>query len=962
MAETGHAPSIYEEAGCEVDLGRRELRTNGVANPIGGRAFEIIEALVRSAGQLVTKEELMDRVWPGAVVGDNTLQVHISALRKALGAQRGMLRTESGRGYRLVGTWTPRLTDAVNLPAPVALERLAAQPPTQPPMQPPTGNLPPAMGGLYGRAESLERLRDLLSAYRVVTLTGPGGIGKTALGLEVAGEVAAGFDDGAWLVELASLADPALVPSSVAAALGLRFSGEAISVEAVARGIGGKNLLLLLDNCEHVVDAAAELSEAIVRLCPHTTLLATSREVLSIDGEHVYRVPPLDVPDPGENAPDHLLGHSAVELFLARMRALDLALPSDRETLALAAAICRHLDGIPLAIEFAAARAATLGLAQVAAGLEDRFGLLTSGRRTALPRHRTLRAVLDWSYDLLPEGERLTLRCLSIFSAGFGLEAAVAVIGDLPASRVVDAVTNLVAKSLVMAETGGLRARYRLLETTRVYAREKLVQAGEFDATAHRHAEYYRDLFERAEAASEKRPAAEWLAEYGREIDNLRAALDWAFSPGGETAIGVALTVASGLLWTRLSLVDECRRLAERALSALASGSDLAARHQIQLLALLGWSLQQTSGATSETRAAFSKILELSERMHDIKFKSLAMWGLWIYHFNNGEFANALDLAQKSIAEEGVDIIHSLAGERIIGLSLHYLGEQSSSRRQIESVLRRPVDPLHQPQDLSFAIDHRVTLRAFLARILWLQGFPDQAMRTAKENVEEALALNHALSLANALVQAACPVAFFTGDLVAAEHFVRMLLDHSTKHALGPWQAWGHCFEAMLLIKRGDTVTGLQGLSTAVRGLRDIGYAVYYVAFTGELAEALGRAGQAADGLATIDEALARSEHSEERWCIAELLRIKGELIVLQGASGATRAAEEHFRRSLNWSRQQEVLSWELRTTTSLARLLRDQCRMEEARTLLGSVYNRFSEGFATADLRTAKQLLDQLA
>jgi len=337
------------------------------------------------------------------------------------------------------------------------------------------------------------------------------------------------------------------------------------------------------------------------------------------------------------------------------------------------------------------------------------------------------------------------------------------------------------------------------------------------------------------------------------------------------------------------------------------------------------------------------------------------MWGLWIYHSNNGEFATALDLAQKSIAEEGVDTIHSLAGERIIGLSLHYLGEQSSSRRQIESVLRRPVDPLHQPHDLSFAIDHRITLRAFLARILWLQGFPDQAMRMAKENVEEALALNHALSLANALVQAACPIAFFTGDLVAAEHFVCMLLGHSTKHALGPWHAWGRCFEARLLIKRGDIGTGLQRLSTAVSGLRDIGHAVYYVAFMGELAEALGWAGQTARGLVTIDEALARSERSKERWCVAELLRIKAELLVLQGASGAERAAEEHFRQSLDWARRQGALSWEFRSATSLARLLRDQGRSADALALLQPVYDRFTEGFATADWQQAKRLLEQL-
>ena len=259
------------------------------------------------------------------------------------------------------------------------------------------------------------------------------------------------------------------------------------------------------------------------------------------------------------------------------------------------------------------------------------------------------------------------------------------------------------------------------------------------------------------------------------------------------------------------------------------------------------------------------------------------MWGLWVWHFNNGEFATALDLAQKASPRRVWT--RSSCSPEIASLVWRFIILANSPARDGKSsVLRRPADPLHQPHDVRSAFDHRVTSRSFLARILWLQGFPDQAMRMAKENVEDALALNHELSLANALVQAACPIAFFTGDLDAADHFTRMLVDHATKHALGPWLAWGRCFEGMLLIKRGDTVTGLQRLSAAINGLRDIGYAVYYVAFMGELAEALGRAGQTDQGLATIDEALARAERSQERWCLAELLRIKGELVVSRGA------------------------------------------------------------------------------
>src|ERR1700688_2293573 len=377
-----HRRRVYESGEWEVDLARRELRARGAAVPIGNRAFEIIEVLVQSAGELVTKNDLMGRVWPGAIVEDNTLQFHISAIRKALGPDRGMLKTVSGRGYRLVGDWASRQertssADSIDLePVPSPAE----------PFQP---NLPTATSELVGRTIAVQHLRGLLSAYRLVTLTGPGGIGKTRLALEVARGLFPSFQGDIRLVELASLSDPALVPSAVAGGLGLKLAGGEISVESVARAIGAQKLLLVLDNCEHVIDAAARLAETIVRRCPRTTILATSREILKIEGEHVYRVSPLDVP-PQHEEPGNMLGHSAVQLFIATTRALQSDFSPDGENLPAIAAICRRLDGIPLAIDLAAARVATLDLQQVAAGLDDRLGLLTSGRRTALPRHQPL--------------------------------------------------------------------------------------------------------------------------------------------------------------------------------------------------------------------------------------------------------------------------------------------------------------------------------------------------------------------------------------------------------------------------------------------------------------------------------------------------------------------------------------------------------------------------------------------
>jgi non-specific serine/threonine protein kinase len=388
-------PSGSDPGSWEVDRTRRELRTQGIPVPLGGRAFDIVEVLALSAGELVTKDEIISRVWSGAVAEESTLQVHISAIRKALGPDRGMLKTAFGRGYRLLGAWTIRQESK---PAdPIVL-----------PIVSPTAfatNLPSASFDVIGRTAAVQHLLDFLSAYRVVTLTGPGGIGKSALALEVARTLLSAFGGDACLVELASLSDPDLVPSAVTGVLGLKLGGDKISAESVARAIGGERLLLVLDNCEHIIDAAAQLVETMVRVCPRTAVLATSREALRIEGERVYRVPPLEVPSERWEEPSDVLGRSAVELLVARMRELGSDFSPDSDGLAAIAAICRHLDGIPLAIEFAATRAAALGLEQVASRLDDRFTLLTGGRRTALPRHRTLRAMLDWSYELLPEAE-----------------------------------------------------------------------------------------------------------------------------------------------------------------------------------------------------------------------------------------------------------------------------------------------------------------------------------------------------------------------------------------------------------------------------------------------------------------------------------------------------------------------------------------------------------------------------
>jgi predicted ATPase/DNA-binding winged helix-turn-helix (wHTH) protein len=939
---------------------RREFLAEGVPVPLGSRAFDVLMALVEAGGELVTKDELLRRVWPGMMVEEHSLQFHISTLRKVLGEDRGFIKTISGRGYRFVADITTVAGEQDALPDGDAA--FFSPPPLRDAES--LTNLPAATSDLIGREAELSKATALLTAHRLVTLVGAGGIGKTRLSLEVARHLLPKFPNGVWVAELGVLSDPDLVPVTVATALGLELPAGAVTPERIATALGAKQLLLVLDNCEHVIDAAASMVEALLSANPRVRVMATSREPLRAEDEYLYRVPPLAVPAEGTEDIEDLLGYGAVRLFVSRVRATEPHFAPNQRIAAVTAAICRRLDGIALAIELAAARAAALGVEGVAAHLDDLFHLLTGGRRTALPRHQTLRATLDWSYALLSERERVVFRRLSIFPDGFVLEAATAVAARAEiASDVVDCVSNLVAKSLVMIDVSGARVRYRLLETTRAYAREKLAESGELGQVARCHAEHYRDLFERAQVEWETRPTVEWLADYGRAIDDLRAGLDWSFSPHGDTSFGVALTVASVPLWLQLSLMEECRRQVERALSSLEPGSNRDPSHELQLYSALGASLMYTKGPVPETAAAWTRTLEIAQTLDDTEYQLRALWGLFPYRIRSGEYRAALALAQTfcRLAANSADPADLLIGDGMTGIALHHLGDQTGARRHIERQVSRYMAPDRRSHTVRFLFDQRVTGRVFLSRILWLQGFSDQAMRISQEILEDARAIDHTVSLCYALAAAACSVPLFVGDLVAAERAVAMLLDHSTKHVLAFWHTWARCLEGALFIKRGNVETGLPLLHAALDELRESECALPYTIFLSALAEGLAGAGQVTQGIAAIDEALARSERDDERWYTPELLRVKGELVLREDAPDATKVAEDNFRQALHWARRQGTLSWELRAAMSLARLWRDQNRTKAAREILAPVYDRFTEGFETTDLKEAEWLLDDL-
>jgi len=944
---------VYVFGAWEIDCARRELRANGTSVPLGSRAFEIIQALVQSSGELVTKEDLMARVWSNAIVEDNTLQVHISAIRKALGTDRAMLRTVSGRGYRLLGSWTIQQgSGSGELEAPQRQRTSDHAFRT---------NVPVAASALIGRETAVQHLRDLLSAYRVVTLAGPGGIGKTVLAAEVARTLFRALDRDVLFVELISVADPNLVPSAVAGVLGLQLGGDLISPEPAARAIGARKLLLVLDNCEHVVDAAATMAETLVRSCPHVTILATSREVLRIEGEYVYHVPALEVPSPQETEPEHVLGQSAVQLLVARIAALRSDFAPESGNLDAVGEICRHLDGIPLAIEFAAARSAALGVRQVAARLHDRFGLLTGGRRTALPRHQTLRATLDWSYELLPESERRLLCQVAIFPTAFTLEAATTV-ANATASTVADGISSLVSKSLLTLDGPVPRRRWRLLETIRAYAHEKLLAGGEFPAIARRHARHYRARLREIEAQW-REGRSEDPAEIAEVVANTRAALDWAFSTAGDEQKGVKLTVASVSLWLRLSLLGECRERAERALGTIERSADPEPGTEMLLRAALGMALMYTRGPVGEAEAIWARVLELAERIGHTGYQLRALYGLWLYRFLVCEFRSALELSERfrSVAASSESQADIPTADRMATITLHFLGDQAGACAYADRALGASVLGNRNFRTIHYGTDQRVGPQVFLARALWLRGLPDQALATIAAAVEEAARIDHANSTCIALADGACLLSILVDDGDKAERFASMLTECAETHALGVWRTYALAVRGRLLIER-DADEGARRLCSALAELQQTPYDVRFQLYCAWLAEALAAAGRPAEALEAVGDALRRAERTDERWYFPELLRIRGNALILEGRPHAAEAASECFSQSLQWAQKQRALSWELRTTIDVARLRLGDMSKALARGQLHAVYGRFSEGFKTGDLLTAEGLSAELA
>ncbi len=650
-------------------------------------------------GHGLTNKEISQRLG----ISRRTVETHIHHLLDKLGATtRTRAVVEAGRLGLLDPTDAARSTQSV-----------------------PPNNLPLQLTALIGRTEELALVHALLDGSRLLTLSGAGGVGKTRIATRVGLDQLDRHTDGVWFLDLSLLSDPSLVPAIVARALGARGSQREAPAESIVRAFSAKRALLIVDNCEHVIDGVAPLVEEILRRCAGVRILATSRQSLGIEGEVVHRVPSLSVPEHvGDIRAHEAAGFGAIEMFVDRARASDTRFVLTDENAPAVAEICARLDGIPLAIELAASRTKALDVHTLAHMLGDRFRLLTGGTRTALPRHKTLTALIDWSYDQLCAVEQRLLNRLGVF-CGFTLDAALAVCTDagLEEDGFVDLVSALVDKSLVAVDAGPRRERYHLLETTKAYVLEELAIAGEADLLARRHAEYF---LERAIAADDRYgsgSASSWLAAVELDIENYRAAMRWALSARNDVAIGAAIAGHLERLWFLGGLAGEARTGFALAFEHLDEGTYPAVAARL-------WRARARFMQGEPMRASAERALALYERIGDVRGAAYAlrMLAYSLLQVGNIEQANrVIERAVAAFRERGDKVgIASCLG--LLGVSAYTQGDLAAGRHHY-------IQAVAACRELGDELATADVLGNF-GELEFADGHPERALRLVSESLE----------------------------------------------------------------------------------------------------------------------------------------------------------------------------------------------------------------------------------
>lgn len=922
----------------------RVLEKDGKPVKIGGRAFDILLMLLEHAPDIVSKRDLIRRAWGTLVVDDVGLRVHVAALRRYLGdgePSGAHITNVPGRGYCFVGevTW---LTGG----------GIASHAPTT------ASGLPRAPLLMVGRDPVVAELIARLQTQRFVSIVGAGGIGKTTIALAMAHRLFAEFQGAVHFLDLAPIEDPRLLPSVLASHLGLMSIADQ-QLPLILASLRDQRMLLVFDSCEHIIESAANLTESIFRDAPQVHMLATSREALRAEGEQVHHLGPLACPpdNAGPLTAAQTLGYPAVQLFVQHVANSGHALKLTNTEAPIVAEICRRVDGIALGLELAASRVAVHGLRGTASLLTKHFGLLWRGRRTALPRHQTLSATLDWSYNLLSGTEQRVLRRLAVFVGGFSLRAALDVTSEsLEAAEITETLATLVEKSLVSPE-GSPTMHYRLLDTTRAYAWKQLTESGEDQKTARRHCEQLIAILEQFAATIWGAPPAGSLDFFLLNIGNIRAALSWSFSGQGETRLGVRLTSASAALFIHRGLVTECVTWTNRAIGALDSATK-GTHLEMELQACFASSLIVTRGNGSTTQAALIRGLDVAALLNAAPMQLYILHALYRWQARSGDFMGFKELTDRldDIAKQIADPLADVVAHGFYAVAHFFTGHNRQVVRHAQIALTAPVH-LSRLNPASFGHLNRV--RHILANNLWVMGYPDQAAAMAKQAIDESEALNHPPTLCYVLTSTVA-VTLDLADLQRAEELIHRLAEVANKHGLLTYTRAADGWQGRLAVLRGEPSRGVQLLRTAIASLHEDGYELYRPHLSGALATGLVDSGQVELAYSTICEALTWAETRGRHLHRVELLRLKGDILNALAKDDAG-CGEVYQLESLELARQLGLLSYELRGSIGLARLWSHQGDSKKAFELLHSTFRRFSEGFRSRDLIEAASLLEEL-
>jgi predicted ATPase/DNA-binding winged helix-turn-helix (wHTH) protein len=925
-------------------VSERRLEKEGRPVHLGGRAMDILAALVARAGEVVSKAELSEAAWPGMVVEEGSLRFHIATLRRALGEEGHSgpyLTTVAGRGYCFTGAISRRGSERVPAPPEESMK---------PPLR---------LRRMVGSDEVYAEAAAELDRHRFLTIVGPPGIGKTSLAIWLGHELEPEFEDSVAFVDLGAVSGPHLVQNAIAAAIGRSLPADQ-PFETLVSLLRDKRLLLIFDGCEHVIDMLAELAELLFRHLPELSILTTSRESLRAEGERVFRMFPLACPPSCELNAETAMWYPAVQLFVDRLNADGSAYSLTDEDAPMVAEICRKLDGIPLALELAASRVSAYGIRKTASLLDGYLSLLWRGRRTAPPRHQTLSAALDWSHDLLTAQERVVFRRVAIFVGLFSIDAAVAVAGspDMDEAAVLHVLGDLVAKSLVCMEEAREGVRYRLLDTTRVYALTKLLCTDEAPDVARRHAVYFCDLLQRQEAA-DAFSGAPARAPFDDQMGNVRGALQWTASAVAEDHLFVSLAAASVPLFLDLSLPSECRDWTVRALRSLQEGC-ADPFLEVRLQASHGLALMATGGSREDVERAFRRGLavarELGDHYHELRF----LGGLHVLLLRSAAFNEALEVAELALVAAsslGDDTAVSMA-QAMLAVAHQFAGNHVLARDYSAAAARQPAAS-SRSNTMQLGFDHRSRIRCALARDLWLRGHPLSAARAAWDAVHEVSKLDNPAAHGVSLIFNAS-IFLWIEDFASAEEMVNRLASHAERHMVAPHVAVCSGLQGILDLRKGRPDLGAPRISDALDTLKRLRYEILSAWFLGALAECDARLGRKDQALARADEALALVVRNGDRFQMPDLLRIKGE-ILSDGPEADLQGAAACFLEALAWAQTQSAPVWELRAAISLAGVWQRGDRLGDAITILERALQDMPAGSCGPDQRNGTVMLEAL-